>query len=536
LKSLITLLGLLGIFSIGLGDDPPVIANQAKSPTVPTAAQDLTVTADLTDDVSLSVTEVRYAINGGSESSVSMSNTSGDEYSGTIPSSAYTDGDRVTFYVYVEDGAAQSTTSSSTWGIFAGTTNISSFIVIDGNGAPAYEYNYARVTGVAIVSTGVFGTAGFSFFLQDGTGGVKVQKSTEGISATLGNSYTVVGRMRNTNGQFWIECDDPATEITDNGSSTLPSIQILTISQILADPESFQSEFIGIQHLSKSSGTWPTSGNWATITMTDDGGSNTLLLYIDEDTNIDDNSEPSWPRDVQGILTQYDSSSPYTDAYQIMPRYYSDIQTDGSLPVELSAFTGNSRNGYIQLKWVTDSEIENLGFKIYRQTTGIAEEVLASFENNKQLMGHGSTNEMHMYSYDDYKVEDGVKYTYWLSDVDYQGTEIKHDKRKIEVTFTAKPSDLRPDEFFLLSASPNPFNPTTTISYDLPEQSIVTLTVFDIAGREVMTLEQSDKPPGNYQIQWNGLDQSGNLVSTGVYFCRLEAGAFSQTIKMVYLR
>jgi len=83
---------------------------------------------------------------------------------------------------------------------------------------------------------------------------------------------------------------------------------------------------------------------------------------------------------------------------------------------------------------------------------------------------------------------------------------------------------------------PNPFNPTTTISYSLPEQSNVRMTVFDIQGREVMMLQDGVKSPGNYRVQWNGMDKSGSPVSTGVYFCRLQAGTYSQTIKMVYLR
>ncbi|MBC8376879.1 MAG: T9SS type A sorting domain-containing protein [FCB group bacterium] len=83
---------------------------------------------------------------------------------------------------------------------------------------------------------------------------------------------------------------------------------------------------------------------------------------------------------------------------------------------------------------------------------------------------------------------------------------------------------------------PNPFNPTTTISYDLPEQSMVNLAVFDIQGQEVMMIQDAAKSPGNYEVQWNGLDQSGNQVSTGVYFARLNAGKFSQTIKMLYLK
>jgi hypothetical protein len=88
----------------------------------------------------------------------------------------------------------------------------------------------------------------------------------------------------------------------------------------------------------------------------------------------------------------------------------------------------------------------------------------------------------------------------------------------------------------LLQNHPNPFNPSTTISYDLPELSTVSLIVYDIQGREVMTLQDADKPPGNYEVKWNGIDQSGNPVSTGVYFARLQAGVISKTIKMVYLR
>ena len=90
--------------------------------------------------------------------------------------------------------------------------------------------------------------------------------------------------------------------------------------------------------------------------------------------------------------------------------------------------------------------------------------------------------------------------------------------------------------FFLGPNYPNPFNPTTSISYSLPEQSAVKMTVFDIRGREVLTLLNEDISPGNYEVQWCGMDQAGNPVSTGVYFCRLEAGTFSHTIKMVYLR
>lgn len=83
---------------------------------------------------------------------------------------------------------------------------------------------------------------------------------------------------------------------------------------------------------------------------------------------------------------------------------------------------------------------------------------------------------------------------------------------------------------------PNPFNPTTTISYSLAVPANLTLTVYDISGVEITTLKNGYQDSGYYDIQWNGKNQSGNPVSTGVYFCRLQAGDYNQTIKMVYLR
>lgn len=90
--------------------------------------------------------------------------------------------------------------------------------------------------------------------------------------------------------------------------------------------------------------------------------------------------------------------------------------------------------------------------------------------------------------------------------------------------------------FKLRQNYPNPFNPATTISYELPEVSDVTLVVYDINGRTITTLIDSQQPAGMYNIQWNGQDDRVNLVSAGVYFCRLQAGEYNKTIKMVYLR
>jgi hypothetical protein len=97
-------------------------------------------------------------------------------------------------------------------------------------------------------------------------------------------------------------------------------------------------------------------------------------------------------------------------------------------------------------------------------------------------------------------------------------------------------SSLVPEEFQLDQNYPNPFNPTTRIQYQLAEDSQVSLTIYDIAGKLITTLiNEALQPAGYYDIQWNGEDRSGNQVSTGVYLCRLNAGTYNKTMKMVLL-
>lgn len=91
-------------------------------------------------------------------------------------------------------------------------------------------------------------------------------------------------------------------------------------------------------------------------------------------------------------------------------------------------------------------------------------------------------------------------------------------------------------EWFHLESFPNPFNPSTTIRYSLPVTSEVTLVIYNIVGREVTRLVSRSQPAGWYNVQWNGSSSDGTPAGTGVYFARIQAGNYSEVIKMVYLR
>jgi hypothetical protein len=83
---------------------------------------------------------------------------------------------------------------------------------------------------------------------------------------------------------------------------------------------------------------------------------------------------------------------------------------------------------------------------------------------------------------------------------------------------------------------PNPFNPSTTIKFDLKDKGFVTLKVYNVAGELVRTLVNGMKDAGAYTIPWNGMNDRGGAVASGIYFYKMETKDFSQTKKMVMLR
>lgn len=83
---------------------------------------------------------------------------------------------------------------------------------------------------------------------------------------------------------------------------------------------------------------------------------------------------------------------------------------------------------------------------------------------------------------------------------------------------------------------PNPFNPTTTINYSIKERAHVTLKIYNVSGQLMKTLVNEEKAPGLFTIQWNGKNNAGDPVASGVYFCRMVTKDFSQTRKIIVLK
>jgi|GEM_PF-1082695 len=204
-----------------------------------------------------------------------------------------------------------------------------------------------------------------------------------------------------------------------------------------------------------------------------------------------------------------------------------EVRIDAALPVQLTSFTATGGQEMITLEWITESEWNNRGFHIYRR-----QESSENFQRitPKLIEGAGNSSEPRVYIWQDRRVENDQIYWYQLESVGFQG------QTRTYGPVSAMPVEALPQAYRLNQNYPNPFNPDTWISYQLPEHALVSLKIYNIRGQLVNTLVDGEQAPGAYRVRWNGQDLQGSPAASGVYFCQISSGQFTETTKMVLLK
>ncbi|MEW5843825.1 MAG: T9SS type A sorting domain-containing protein [Bacteroidota bacterium] len=116
--------------------------------------------------------------------------------------------------------------------------------------------------------------------------------------------------------------------------------------------------------------------------------------------------------------------------------------------------------------------------------------------------------------------------------------EDDHNNQSLSMLGAVNSSNVNPlpSQFELDQNYPNPFNPSTVIRFQLPQSSFVIVKVYDILGQEVKTLVNGVRDSGSYNVQWNGDNNFGAKVASGIYIYRIQAGTFSQSMKMILMK
>ncbi|MFC2094695.1 hypothetical protein ACFLSH_03600, partial [Bacteroidota bacterium] len=251
-----------------------------------------------------------------------------------------------------------------------------------------------------------------SFYIDDGTAGTDIFMFGPPVFTwAMGDMLTITGLVDQYNGMTEIIPVDSSGWVFVSSGNPTPDPIVLTIAEYFADPEAYEGSLVGFVSLDLVDGTWPTSGS-TNLDFSD--GMDTITFRIDSDTDIPGQPEPTWPQDVIGIGSQFDSSTPPDGGYQVFPRFYAtDFLPPGTIPVELSAFTAQANDGVVQLNWTTATEVNNQGFEVQRSTNN-------QFTTIGFVNGSGTTTEIHNYSFTDSDVRTGTYY-YRLKQVDYNG-------------------------------------------------------------------------------------------------------------------
>lgn len=194
--------------------------------------------------------------------------------------------------------------------------------------------------------------------------------------------------------------------------------------------------------------------------------------------------------------------------------------------IRVASFTATTFDRYIGVDWRTETEIGNAGFNLYRSTTADG----AKTKLNEALIPtKGNELQGATYSHKDYDVAGGQDYYYWFEDVGLDG------KGRLNGPVMASTPKNAPTAFSL-THYPNPFNPTAEIKYSLPENVHVTLEIYNVRGQVVTTLVDEYQQAGDKVVTWDGTNADGSPVSSGSYFCKLQAGGLMQVQKMVLVK
>ena len=195
---------------------------------------------------------------------------------------------------------------------------------------------------------------------------------------------------------------------------------------------------------------------------------------------------------------------------------YAAFQLAPVVSVELTSFKGNYYDGSVHLEWFTSNEINNYGFEIQKRYDN------TEFEKIGFVQGSNNTTEGNDYSFTD---TDLLSYRiyYRLKQIDFNG--------KFKYSDVVMVEDPALNEFQLYRNYPNPFNPSTTISYSLPRQARIKIALYNILGNLVEILFDGEQTAGIHQLILNAKD-----LSSGVYFVSMVADHFNKSIKISLLK
>ena len=253
---------------------------------------------------------------------------------------------------------------------------------------------------------------------------------------------------------------------------------------------------------------------------------NKLMYY--NGSNWNEIQSPTWDYDNEKVSFTLNIGGRASNEFVLN-------NNSSTLPVELSSFSVINENDSAKILWVTESETDVLGFNIFRSNTTNENN---SVKLNSELINPSNSSSQNQYSFTDNNIEIDNTYYYWLEEINNSGNSNLSDYIKFDF-YHDESQNNSPEEqqkFGISLIYPNPFNPSTTINYNLKSPANVKIDIFNIKGEKVYSIDEGyRKSDTKYSVCWNG-ETFSKTVSSGVYFIHLKAKNLSQFKRVVLIK
>lgn len=213
------------------------------------------------------------------------------------------------------------------------------------------------------------------------------------------------------------------------------------------------------------------------------------------------------------------------------------IDADATLPVELSYFNATfTTDMYVTIAWISESETNHSGYNILRS---LDHSLSNAVQINSELIDNGSSSgSQTSYSFIDKEVVYNTDLYYWLESVSLDGQSVFAGPVRVYTTNQDPDPDLPelPNVTMLYNAFPNPFNPNTNLRYTVKEAAMVKIDIFNTRGQLIRSMTAFHNVGGTFSMNWDGTDQNGRAVGSGLYLYRMQSGNYQATRKMMMLK
>jgi len=446
---------------------------------------------------------------------------------------------------------------------FNGSTPVVSYSDVMGSGGSSSWNNDIGTNGGGNIDVDPLFVDPRSVFDEITEGNYRLQSASPAINAGTngsvattqdsdGNSRIVAGTVDMGAYEFQSALYSVAQEVTENGPTTyefgntkvnlefngIPADNTLYLFVDYYDSPADNVAFSDTPPLNPSVYRW-------VITKTGDGFTDASVTFTDV-TSLLGVANPSsvtiYARPIPGSgdflalstsLDAEDLSTTVTSFSEFILGSDDDV-----LPVQMSSFTASASRLNAELKWRTESEVENHGFEVERRVVSgpetfnlppeadppSAEKPETTWLTVGFIPGAGTSSSPRDYSFVD-KPDQPGRYAYRIKQIDHSGAFTYTSALEVNI-------GLAPMEFNLAQNYPNPFNPTTTIEFTLPQDGRVVLKIYDLQGREVATLVDEERHAGVYhQVLFDA-----SRLASGLYFSRLQSGGLQSVKKIVLLK